>query len=44
VTCLWYAGGAEEAARFSADTFPDSRVTAVMRTPADNREAQRGMC
>jgi predicted 3-demethylubiquinone-9 3-methyltransferase (glyoxalase superfamily) len=33
--CLWFDGGAEPAARFYAETFPDSRVTAVHRAPAD---------
>lgn len=35
VACLWYDGEAEEAARFYAETFPDSRVKAVHRAPAD---------
>jgi len=33
--CLWYDHDAEEAARFYAATFPDSRVTAVHRAPDD---------
>ena len=33
--CLWFDGDAEPAARFYADTFPDSQVTAVHRAPAD---------
>ena len=33
--CLWYEHEAEEAARFYADTFPQSRVGAVHRAPAD---------
>lgn len=33
--CLWFDGNAEEAARFYAKTFPDSRVDAVHRSPAD---------
>ena len=33
--CLWYDGGAEEAARFYAATFPDSSVGAVHRAPGD---------
>ncbi len=33
--CLWYDGTAEEAARFYAATFPDSRVDAVHRAPGD---------
>jgi 2-polyprenyl-6-hydroxyphenyl methylase/3-demethylubiquinone-9 3-methyltransferase len=33
--CLWYDGTAEEAAAFYAATFPDSRIDAVHRAPAD---------
>jgi predicted 3-demethylubiquinone-9 3-methyltransferase (glyoxalase superfamily) len=33
--CLWYDHDAEEAARFYARTFPDSRVAAVHRAPSD---------
>ena len=33
--CLWYNGDAEEAARFYADTFPDSSVDAVHSAPGD---------
>src|SRR3569833_3436456 len=33
--CLWYDGGAEEAARFYASTFPDSSVGAVHLAPGD---------
>jgi predicted 3-demethylubiquinone-9 3-methyltransferase (glyoxalase superfamily) len=33
--CLWYDNNALEAARFYAATFPDSKVTAVQRAPAD---------
>ncbi|MEM9965425.1 MAG: VOC family protein [Asticcacaulis sp.] len=33
--CLWYAREAEAAARFYAETFPDSSVDAVFRAPAD---------
>ena len=33
--CLWYDGDAEDAARFYAETFPDSSVSAVHR--ADGR-------
>jgi predicted 3-demethylubiquinone-9 3-methyltransferase (glyoxalase superfamily) len=31
--CLWYAKSADEAAHFYAETFPNSRVSAVLRTP-----------
>ena len=33
--CLWYVRDAEEAARFYARTFPDSKVAGVHRAPAD---------
>ena len=33
--CLWFDHDAEEAARFYAATFPDSRVTGVHRAPSD---------
>lgn len=40
--CLWYDGSAEEAARFYAETFPDSSVQAVHRAPADNPSGKEG--
>ena len=33
--CLWFNDGAEAAARFYAQVFPDSAVGAVHRAPAD---------
>jgi predicted 3-demethylubiquinone-9 3-methyltransferase (glyoxalase superfamily) len=33
--CIWYDKAAEEAARFYAATFPDSRVNAVHLAPSD---------
>jgi len=33
--CLWYSKDAEAAARFYAETFPDSAVGAVYRAPSD---------
>jgi predicted 3-demethylubiquinone-9 3-methyltransferase (glyoxalase superfamily) len=33
--CLWFDKGAAEAARFYAETFPNSKVTAVHKAPAD---------
>lgn len=33
--CLWYDGGAEDAARFYAATFPDSAVRGVHLAPGD---------
>jgi predicted 3-demethylubiquinone-9 3-methyltransferase (glyoxalase superfamily) len=40
--CLWYDGGAEDAARFYAKTFPDSSVGAVHRAPADFPSGKKG--
>ena len=40
--CLWYDGDAEEAARFYAQTFPDSSVGAVHRAPADFPSGKKG--
>ena len=40
--CLWYEGGAEEAARFYAATFPDSKVGTVTRAPADYPSGKAG--
>ena len=42
VICLWYNGTAEEAARFYAQTFPNSAVTAVHRAPGDYPGGQQG--
>ena len=40
--CLWYEHDAEEAARFYAKTFPDSRLGAVHRAPADYPNGKAG--
>jgi predicted 3-demethylubiquinone-9 3-methyltransferase (glyoxalase superfamily) len=40
--CLWYDGSALDAARFYADTFPDSAVGAVHRAPGDYRNGKQG--
>ncbi len=40
--CLWYDGGAEEAARFYAKTFPDSSVDAVHLAPGDFPSGKKG--
>jgi predicted 3-demethylubiquinone-9 3-methyltransferase (glyoxalase superfamily) len=42
VICLWYNGTAEEAARFYAQTFPNSVVTAVHRAPGDYPAGKQG--
>ena len=40
--CLWYDRDAEDAARFYADTFPDSSVGAVYRAPGDFPSGKKG--
>ena len=40
--CLWYNGTAEEAARFYAQTFPNSAVTGVHRAPGDYPDGKQG--
>jgi predicted 3-demethylubiquinone-9 3-methyltransferase (glyoxalase superfamily) len=40
--CLWFDGNAEEAARFYADTFPDTRIDTVMRAPGDYPSGKKG--
>lgn len=40
--CLWYESGAEEAAHFYAETFPDTSVGAVHRAPGDNPSGKAG--
>ncbi|MFZ1729418.1 MAG: VOC family protein [Bacteroidota bacterium] len=40
--CIWYDAGAEEAARFYSETFPDSSVDAVHRAPGDYPSGKEG--
>ena len=40
--CLWYDGDAEAAARFYAETFPDSTLGAVHRAPGDYPSGKKG--
>ncbi|MBK7613457.1 MAG: VOC family protein [Burkholderiales bacterium] len=40
--CLWYDGTALDAARFYAETFPDSAVGEVLRAPGDYPSGQQG--
>ena len=40
--CLWYDKDAEAAARFYAETFPDSAVGAVHRAPSDYPSGKEG--
>jgi predicted 3-demethylubiquinone-9 3-methyltransferase (glyoxalase superfamily) len=41
-THLWYAHGAQEAARFYASIFPDSRVDGVWTMPAESPSGPAG--
>jgi predicted 3-demethylubiquinone-9 3-methyltransferase (glyoxalase superfamily) len=40
--CVWYDKDAEAAARFYAQTFPDSAVGAVIRAPGDYPDGKQG--
>ena len=40
--CLWFDGNAEEAARFYAETFPDTRIDAVHVAPGDYPTGSKG--
>ncbi|MBB6576222.1 2-polyprenyl-6-hydroxyphenyl methylase/3-demethylubiquinone-9 3-methyltransferase [Comamonas odontotermitis] len=40
--CLWYQGDALEAARFYAQTFPDSTVGQIHRAPGDYPDGKQG--
>jgi len=41
-TVLWFDGAAEEAARFYADTFPDSSFDSAMGAPSDFPGGKQG--
>jgi predicted 3-demethylubiquinone-9 3-methyltransferase (glyoxalase superfamily) len=40
--CLWFDKDAHEAARFYAETFPDSKVIAVHKAPSDYPSGKQG--
>ena len=40
--CIWYDKDAEAAAKFYAETFPDSAVREVLRAPADYPSGKAG--
>jgi predicted 3-demethylubiquinone-9 3-methyltransferase (glyoxalase superfamily) len=40
--CVWYERDAEAAAKFYAETFPDSSVGAMHRAPGDNPSGKQG--
>ena len=42
IICLWFNKDAEDAARFYAATFPDSKVTGVHKAPSDYPSGKEG--
>jgi len=42
VICLWFNNDAQDAARFYAETFPDTHVTGVQTAPADYPGGKKG--
>jgi predicted 3-demethylubiquinone-9 3-methyltransferase (glyoxalase superfamily) len=40
--CLWFDRNAEDAARFYAATFPDTRIDAIHRSPGDYPSGKKG--
>ena len=40
--CLWFDKNGEEAARFYAETFPDTRIDRIMRAPDDYPSGKQG--
>lgn len=40
--CLWFDKDAEKAARFYAETFPDSAIGAIVRAPGDYPDGKKG--
>jgi predicted 3-demethylubiquinone-9 3-methyltransferase (glyoxalase superfamily) len=42
VICLWFNKDAAEAARFYSATFPDSKLTAIQKAPADYPGGKKG--
>ena len=40
--CLWFDKNAEEAARFYAATFPNSRIDSILRAPEDYPSGRKG--
>ncbi len=41
-TCLWFNKNAEDAAKFYAKTFPNSRITKVFKSPVDYPNGKAG--
>jgi predicted 3-demethylubiquinone-9 3-methyltransferase (glyoxalase superfamily) len=42
IICLWYLDEAEAAARFYAETFPDSKIGGIHRAPGDFPGGKKG--
>lgn len=42
IVCLWYERGAEDAAKFYAETFPDSSVGPSHQAPGDSPSGKQG--
>lgn len=42
VPCLLFGGNAEDAARFYAQTFPESHIDAINRSPSDYPDGKEG--
>lgn len=42
IVCLWYDGEAEEAGQFYADTFPESAIRQIHRSPVDYPAGKAG--
>jgi len=40
--CIWYDKDAEAAARFYAETFPDTKVGTISKAPGDNPSGKEG--
>jgi predicted 3-demethylubiquinone-9 3-methyltransferase (glyoxalase superfamily) len=40
--CLWFDDNAEDAAKFYAQTFPDSRIDTITRSPSDYPDGKEG--
>jgi 2-polyprenyl-6-hydroxyphenyl methylase/3-demethylubiquinone-9 3-methyltransferase len=40
--CIWYDHGAEQAARFYAETFPNSSVGAIHKAPGEFPDGHEG--
>ena len=44
IPCLWFDGDAEAATAFYVSLLPDSRITAVNRSPVDTPSGLKDRC